>query len=139
MQCSKLRFLVVEDHEFQRNMLVQTLRNLGAEAVHAASNGASALLILADPERQIDIVITDLAMPGMDGSTLVRHLGETGSGIALVLLSAAGTDRLAAASSLAAASHVRVLGTVLKPLTARKLQSLMERFRAAGRTGDPQA
>ena len=45
MPCSNLRFLVVEDHDFQRDMLARLLKTLGAKAVHCAEDGKSALQV----------------------------------------------------------------------------------------------
>lgn len=139
MPCSGLRFLVVEDHEFQRGMLVRLLRSLGAPAVHAAADGEAALRIVGDARCPLDIVITDLAMPGMDGSELVRRLGAAGAGVALVLTSAADAALLASAGELARAGSVRLLGVVPKPLTAARLAPLLERFRAGGAAATPPA
>ncbi|MCC6559295.1 MAG: response regulator [Polyangiaceae bacterium] len=73
--------LVVDDNAVNRSLLVDALRPLGF-AVTEAADGASAL------ERALrdrpELVITDLAMPGMDGLELVRRLraarGEGGEG-----------------------------------------------------------
>jgi len=62
-----LRFLVVEDQELQRTILVTLLASLGARNTVEAADGQSALDIIQAQDQPIDIVITDLAMPGMDG------------------------------------------------------------------------
>ena len=67
MQLSNLRFLVVEDHDVQRRLLMQILSNLGAMSVEGAEDGHAALRILGRSDHPIDIMITDLSMPGMDG------------------------------------------------------------------------
>lgn len=130
MPCKNLRFLVVEDQEFQRNALVQLLRSLGAEAVHSAEDGAGALQILQDPGRTVDIVVTDLAMPGMDGMELVRHVSETGVRVSVILASALDRTLLASVGSMTTAYNVNLLGIIAKPLTAGKLSPLMELHRA---------
>jgi EAL domain-containing protein (putative c-di-GMP-specific phosphodiesterase class I) len=129
MPCSHLRFLVVEDHEFQRNALVQLLNTLGADAVHGVEDGAAALRVIGDPDRPVDIVISDLAMPGMDGMEFVRHLSETGARVSLILTSAVDRDLLASVANMAHAYKVRLLGVVAKPATLVKLTPLVERYR----------
>lgn len=130
MPCSNLRFLVVEDHEFQREGMVQLLRTLGAQAVYSADDGRAALQVIRDPDRPVDIVVSDLSMPGMDGMELVRHLSETGARVSLILASALEPTLLASVASMARAYKVRLLGVMGKPPTAGKLVPLVELHRA---------
>lgn len=136
MPFSQLRFLIVEDHEFQRTVMQHLLRSLGAEAVHCAEDGRSALRILGDPDRPVDIVISDLSMPGMDGMELLRHLSESGSAVGVILASSLPPQLLAAVANLALAYKVRLLGVVGKPPSASKLMPLIEQYQA-GATGRP--
>lgn len=126
MPCSGLKFLVVEDHEFQRRALVRILRTLGAEAVHRAEDGRSAFKVLSDPDRPIDIIISDLSMPGMDGMEFVRHLSESGSRVSLILTSALEPNLLASIANMARAYKVNLLGVMSKPPSAVKLVRLVE-------------
>lgn len=130
MPCSKLRFLVVEDHEFQRRSLAQLLMTLGAEAVYQAEDGRAALQVIRDPDRPVDIVLSDLSMPGMDGMEFIRHLSEAGSRVSLVLASALEPALLAAVANMAQAYGVRLLGVLGKPVAAVKLTPLIELHRA---------
>jgi EAL domain-containing protein (putative c-di-GMP-specific phosphodiesterase class I) len=134
-----LRFLVVEDHAFQRAVLVQLLQSLGAQAVHVASDGAAALLVLRDPALPVDVVITDIWMPGMDGMEFVRNLSESGFRVAVVLASAVPADVLAAIANMARAYRVNLLGVIGKPATAAKLTPLLELHRSGAAAGAPDA
>jgi EAL domain-containing protein (putative c-di-GMP-specific phosphodiesterase class I) len=127
--CSNLRFLVVEDHEFQRRALVHLLRFMGAQAVYSAEDGHAALQVIRNPDRPVDIVISDLSMPGMDGLEFVRHLSETGDRVSLILASALETDLLASVGNMARAYKVKLLGVIGKPPTAAKLAPLVELHR----------
>ena len=69
-------------------MLVRILAGIGANAIHQATDGMGALAILQDPSRPVDIVISDLDMPGMDGMAFVRNLGESGISVSIILASA---------------------------------------------------
>jgi EAL domain-containing protein (putative c-di-GMP-specific phosphodiesterase class I)/DNA-binding NarL/FixJ family response regulator len=122
---ANLRFLVAEDHDFQRSVLVRMLESLGAKAVHEASDGHGALKILKDPTRPVDIVISDLEMPGMDGMEFVRHLGETGVRVSIILASALERKLLASIATMSEAYGINLLGVVEKPITPGKLEALI--------------
>lgn len=65
--------LVVDDEENIRNAAEATLVRLGYQAVTAV-DGTDALAVYSQHRGDIKIVLTDLAMPYMDGSSLVRAL-----------------------------------------------------------------
>ncbi|MEO5669965.1 MAG: EAL domain-containing response regulator [Ramlibacter sp.] len=139
MQLSTVCFLVVEDHDVQRRLLVQILSNLGAVLIREAEDGHSALRIMGEADPPIDIMITDLSMPGMDGIELIRHVGEGGSGVAIILTSALEPRLLASVANMAQAYNVKLLGMVRKPPSAVKLSPLIEHYlddRSSPRPGD---
>jgi len=72
--------LLVEDHEQVRTLVHMVLEKLGHTVVAAASGG-EALAAAAAREGPIDMVVTDLVMPGMDGRELVERLRELRPGI----------------------------------------------------------
>jgi len=123
---NSLDFLIVEDHPFQRAMLEQLLCGLGAHAVHCAGTAAEALRILRDPATEVDIVITDLMMPDVDGIELLPLLRKSATCVSLVLTSA-NDVLLSAAAEIAKGHGLRVLGTIVKPVTAAELRPLLDR------------
>ena len=129
MPCSNLRFLVIEDNDFQRAMLVRMLTTLGATGIEQAADGASGLAVLVDPARPVDIVISDLAMPGMDGLEFIRRLGESCNRVSLAVVSAVDRPLLASVANMARAYKVNLLGAIGKPATAVKLVPLVEKHR----------
>jgi EAL domain-containing protein (putative c-di-GMP-specific phosphodiesterase class I) len=133
--CRDLRFLVVEDHDFQRKLFMQMLQSLGAAAVHGAEDGAAAMRVLRDPDRPVDVVISDLAMPGMDGMAFVRHLSESGARVSLILASALEPELLLSTAHMARAYAVDLLGVISKPPTAVKLTPLLQLHRARTQGG----
>jgi hypothetical protein len=58
--------LVAEDEEAVRTLLVGLLRELGYRAVSAA-NGTEALELLSNADYGIDLLLTDVVMPGLSG------------------------------------------------------------------------
>jgi len=66
-----LKALVVEDFETMRNIIVKVLGSLNIEAIQAA-NGIEALKVL--DAKPVDIVLTDLVMPEMDGFELCEEI-----------------------------------------------------------------
>ena len=65
----KKQILVVDDEANLRRVLAAQLARDGYE-VHAAEDGEAALALLR--EHHIDLVITDLRMPKVDGMELLR-------------------------------------------------------------------
>jgi len=137
MTISSLRFLVAEDHDFQRNALVSVLKRLGATTIHEAGDGHAALAIIRDPLRPVDIVISDLDMPAMDGMEFLRHLGEaaTGSahaaGVSIILVSALERKLLTSVATMSEAYGIKLLGILEKPLSIDRLEPLILLHRPA--------
>jgi DNA-binding NtrC family response regulator len=65
--------LIVENEAAIRNLLQMAFRRDGY-SVLAAESGHEALAIVRDHTGAIDLVITDVIMPDMDGPELVKHL-----------------------------------------------------------------
>jgi EAL domain-containing protein (putative c-di-GMP-specific phosphodiesterase class I)/ActR/RegA family two-component response regulator len=124
VQLGGLSFLVAEDHDFQRRALVTLLSARGAKVFEAA-DGHAALQIIQDAARPVDIVISDLEMPGMDGMEFVRRIGESGRRMSIILASALEPKLLASVGTMAEAYGVRLLGVVEKPITPAKLAPLI--------------
>ncbi len=70
---AKARVLAVDDQRYFRELLAGMLAEEGFEA-QTASSGEEALHILEHAD--FDIVLTDLVMPGMDGSELVHRIKQ---------------------------------------------------------------
>lgn len=87
---SGLRMLVVDDHPANRQLIRLQLQTLG-HVSDQAGDGHEALILLA--EREYDLVMTDLNMPGMDGYTLARKLREQGTGIPIIAITAHASER----------------------------------------------
>lgn len=71
-QPSKPRLLVVDDEPHIREMLTRHLRLAGYEVISDPGNGEEALDILA--RERVEVVITDIMMPKMNGIELLRRI-----------------------------------------------------------------
>src|SRR6476660_3816080 len=68
--------LVVDDDEGARDIVSMLLRSAGHEIVTAA-NGAEAVAVYRSFAKQIDLVITDINMPVMDGIQAILRIRMT--------------------------------------------------------------
>ena len=125
MGVAELRFLAVEDHEFQRGVLLRILAGLGATNVAVAADGREALDIVMAPDARIDIIISDLDMPGMDGVEFIRQLSEAGLPVAIILASALDGVLLDSVEAMTKSYGIRILGVIEKPVTPAKLEALI--------------
>lgn len=122
-----LTYLVVEDNDFQRRWLTVMLANLGATKIIEAHDGLSALQLLQDPAKGIDICFIDLKLPGMDGMELIRHMARNDNPVSIVLASALDPSLVFSVESMSHAYGVNLLGTVEKPVTPERLAELIGR------------
>ncbi len=134
MNIGELRFLVVEDQGFQRWAVEHMLKTIGATHVFAAEDGRTALEVVKSVG-PIDIIVSDLNMPGMDGIEFIRHVGELGTRISLVLVSEQDPALIASVATMARAYGVDILEALRKPLTAQKLLAAIGRYQAPGGSG----
>jgi two-component system chemotaxis response regulator CheY len=63
--------LVVDDSKSMREMIIFTLKGAGYEIIEA-EDGLDALTVIGD--QKVDLVITDLNMPKMNGFELIKEL-----------------------------------------------------------------
>jgi signal transduction histidine kinase/FixJ family two-component response regulator len=75
--------LFVDDDALLLKMSEIVVSSFGYRVLTAA-NGRQALDIIERPGQQIDLVVTDLVMPHMDGYQLIRHLRQVAPGIRIV-------------------------------------------------------
>lgn len=114
--------LVVDDYPVIGRMLGLQLRRQGYEVV-TALDGEEALARL--DETPVDLVITDLAMPGMDGMALLRHLraGERFRALPVIMLTASGMSESARAALAEGASDF-----LNKPVSSHELYEAVGRL-----------
>jgi signal transduction histidine kinase/CheY-like chemotaxis protein len=80
------RVLLVEDDPAVRKMVRRSLGILGYSVLEAP-DGEAALGQMRDADGQVDVVLTDMVMPGMSGIDLVGQLRSRWPGLGVVMMS----------------------------------------------------
>ena len=124
---AQLSFLVVEDEAFSRTAATRTLGAMGATDVATAADGVKALAHLASSTPP-DVMLVDIKMPEMGGAELLRHLAERNYPGAIILVSGADKDTIAVAEGLANYRELKVLGHIVKPMTANALGGFLAKL-----------
>tara|TARA_B100000674_G_scaffold497436_1_gene531204 strand:- start:1239 stop:3845 length:2607 start_codon:yes stop_codon:yes gene_type:complete len=83
--------LLVEDEDAVRTFGARALRSKGYDVLEA-TNGDNALEVLNNTDKTIDLVISDVVMPGIDGPTLVRMLREKKPELKVIFISGYAED-----------------------------------------------
>jgi DNA-binding NtrC family response regulator len=97
------RILVADDEPNLRRVLVAILRREGYDVVQAA-DGADAIEALSQP---IDVIITDLKMPRVDGMDVLRHASANHPATPVIMITAFGTvDNAVAAVKAGAFDYI---------------------------------
>lgn len=87
IMADKIRIVIADDHAVLRESMTALLGSQpDLEVVGKASNGADALRLVQ--ERQPDVLVLDLFMPGGDGFEVLRTLDRAGNRVAAVVLTA---------------------------------------------------
>ena len=117
-----VKILVVEDEPAVRDLAVQVLTECGYEVL-AASDGPEALEIGHQHEGTIDLLLTDVVMPHMNGKELAAQLRSQWPGIRVLYMSGY-TDQVIARQDIKA-EDVALL-SVPHPSSAGGLSSSAE-------------
>jgi len=119
--------LLVEDDP-QVRMVVKRLLAAGGYAVVEARSGPAALELVASGGQEIQLVLSDLVMPGMDGRTLAAQLAARQPGLRVLFMS--GYTEHAA---LNGAHIARDAAFIQKPFTAQELSRAVRHALDRGR------
>jgi DNA-binding NtrC family response regulator len=116
--------LVVDDDVLVRMPIAQYLRDCGYKVIEAA-NADEAMTLLQDREIVVDVVFTDIEMPGsIDGFGLAKWIRENRPGLDIML---AGT----LPRSIDAAKELCEEGPLPKPYDAQAVHNRIRRLLAA--------
>jgi len=125
------RALVVDDDGPTRRMMADALTERGFE-VQTASDGADGMRLLSEELLGLDLLLTDVFMPGMDGDQFVRTIRTAGGETDLAIVVVTGKLDMATEQRLEAAGADAVLDKALGPeLVAQAADAALERKQAA--------
>lgn len=83
--------LLVEDEDAVRSFAARALTTRGYKVLEAAS-GAQALEVMNKHQADVDIVVSDVVMPEMDGPTMLKHLRKTNPNLKIIFMSGYAED-----------------------------------------------
>jgi hypothetical protein len=114
--------LIVDDEPAIRTVARRALERRGYRVV-AAPSGAEALAIAANASVPIDVLLTDMVMPGMHGRELIERFKTVRPGVPVVCMSGYADD-----SAPVVDLGESVVALVAKPFSAETLTRALERI-----------
>jgi two-component system cell cycle sensor histidine kinase/response regulator CckA len=107
--------LVADDEENVRNVTCGTLEKFGYQTLRA-KDGTETIALFAENRDRIGAVLTDLAMPNLDGATAIRVLRQLKPDVAIIAVSG-----LASPDKTVQLQSLKVNALLAKPFTIEKL------------------
>ncbi len=111
---NEVRTLIVDDASVMRKIVERSLRQAGIEplVVHEAGNGAEAIEVLNVAE--VDLILLDINMPGMDGLEFMGQIRRQNlaSGVPVVMVTTESGE-----GQIRQAIEGGASGYILKPFT----------------------
>jgi DNA-binding NtrC family response regulator len=115
-----IRLLIVDDDLLQARLIKSNLERPGRIRVEVAGTAHEALERLG--REPLDAILTDLAMPGMDGIEMVRRIRETDPSLPVIVMTAHATMERAVDAMRSGATEF-----LQKPINVSALLTLVER------------
>ena len=125
--------LLVEDEVFVLEMAAEILRYLGYTVIEAATP-AHALQRLKDADAPVDLLMTDIVLPAMNGSELAKQIAAIQPGIKCLFVSGYPADMVAQRGVLESGVHFLHKPFSLYELATTVSQALGSPFQAATRS-----
>lgn len=128
--------VILEDEAENLRSLTRALEKVGYD-VHGYRDPRKGMAFL-DDHRNVDIVLTDIRMPAMDGMAVLKHVKENRPGLPVLLITAFGS-----VESAVGAMKVGADDYLAKPIDLyelrRRVEALVEKHRLAMRVDELQA
>ncbi len=117
------RVCLIDDDIFVRDALSLGLEDAGHQVVTAPGAAAGLDVILRD---NLDIVVTDMNMPGTGGDQLIKQVRANWPALPIIAISGAGV--IDGRNTADVASELGANATLIKPFRARELAAVVERL-----------
>ena len=115
-----VQVLVVDDEQDFLDSIVKRLELRGIE-VDGVGTGAAALELLAS--KQVDVVVLDIKMPGMDGIEVLRQIRVSHPGVEVIVLTGHASQEFRELGR-----ELEAFDYLIKPV---RLDTLLDRIQAA--------
>ncbi|HEY1983842.1 MAG TPA: response regulator [Terracidiphilus sp.] len=116
---SEVRALIVDDSTVMRKIVERSLRQAGLDPliVHEAGSGSEGLEVLK--ARQVDLILSDINMPSMDGLEFVRQIKaqNLAQGVPVVMITTESSEE-----HVRQAIQAGARGYIRKPFTAEQVK-----------------
>jgi len=116
---AEIRALIVDDSTVMRKIVERALRQAGLDplVVHEAGSGTEGLDILR--AKQVDLILSDINMPSMDGLEFLRQLRaqNLAPGVPVVMITTESSEEHVKQAILSGAQ-----GYIRKPFTAEQVK-----------------
>jgi two-component system chemotaxis response regulator CheY len=116
---SEIRTLIVDDSSVMRKIVERALRQAGLDllVVHEAGSGVEGLDVLK--VKQVDLILSDINMPSMDGLEFLRQIREQNlaPGVPVVMITTESSEE-----HVKQAIQAGARGYIRKPFTAEQVK-----------------
>ena len=123
----KTRVVVIDDQEPIRRIIRRALESRGYEVLDASDGSAGLALLDQGP---VDLVVTDIFMPGQDGIVTLRRIRKEFPGVKVIVIS--GGDSTGLLDMRRDAEFLGALRSLQKPFTGADIVRVVEEVLGTG-------
>ncbi|MFQ5958028.1 MAG: response regulator [Alphaproteobacteria bacterium] len=113
-----LSVLVVDDNEFTRELIKDSLRDIGIRQVVTTEDGEAALKVLGSKKHPIHLIVCDWDMPNMNGLDLLKRVRSVDSDMPFLMVTGRGTEE-----DVREAAEFGVSAYIVKPFSPDQLET----------------
>ena len=119
------KVLIIDDDPVLRAMVHEYFQKHGAEHILEAGDGMEALEHIEREGAGLDLILSDLNMPRLDGVELINRLRDMAYTGPIVIISGTFDVVITMAQELAGEHQLNIAGTIYKPFSADKLDEII--------------
>lgn len=124
---SQTSVLIVDDDDFMRDVITETLASLGVGHIEGVANGRAAMQRLHQAQFFPSLLVSDIYMPDMDGFEFIGALADMGYPGKVLLCSGVSVESLGLARDVAEGMGLHLAGVHPKPLSAEVLAMVLDK------------